>query len=200
MRKALLTVSWKTLLVVGFLLYSSLCYAVDCSNSFDNTCLSGQYKFSRIKENRANREQTLDTRIKAVEEKNQLALEARIKGSQRLDDFFEQYEQEKIAREENMRKAQEEFLRYQQDREEHWLFYSIYNSRKNIVLGIYAVIIFSMCLFVPYKFRSGEFGGYSFLWSPPDSCRIQIDIARLILSMMAVTVLSAIAFEIIKNI
>jgi hypothetical protein len=63
---------------------------------------------------------------------------------------------------------------------------------QRVVLGIYMVVMLCLCLYVPYRYRGGSFGEYSFLWTPPSG--LQIDITRLLLGMLAVTFLSAVVF------
>ena len=40
----------KTLLIAGSLLSASCCYAVDCSTSFDQSCLAGEYDSTQVEE------------------------------------------------------------------------------------------------------------------------------------------------------
>jgi hypothetical protein len=63
------------------------------------------------------------------------------------------------------------------------------SKHQRIVLGIYVVVMLCMCLYVPHRNHYGAFRGYSFLWSHDP-----IDVPRLFLSMLAVTLLSAVVF------
>lgn len=58
------------------LFHASFCYAVDCSTSFDQSCLSGEYNSTQVQTDYREREQKMDTYLKAVrEEEEEIAKE-----------------------------------------------------------------------------------------------------------------------------
>ena len=72
----------------------------------------------------------------------------------------------------------------------------------NIVLALYGCAVAGVCLYTP-RISGGTFKGWYFLWQGEDlgpyRCDLSLDVSRLVLELVIVTVIGGVAYLIVRQ-